>query len=217
MTMFYLTGLEESLYVATGERIAPSAGVMAYESIMPTAFVSERMGMRVESQAAAPIVRAGEVLNTNRGDFVTVQYQSIDRNGAVQEHEVVQVDVGSGSEQLQSVAPVTTAEAVDVGPPPPFAFYSESAVAVNPYDPNSGVYVVPPENPTPQPTFTVPTAAPVTYYSGGQQYTYTPSPGSTSSPTQDLIGYGELDVNGNPVQVYDANYWYWQNIEAQYG
>lgn len=227
MSLYIIPGISDVMYVVTGERAPAPPADFAYESIMPAPFVSERMGIVVESQEAAPIVQAGEIVNTNLGDFVTVQYWRVDVSGNVMEQEAVQVDVGAGSEQLQTVvappvaAPQQVPVYVEVVPAPEMPFYSETRAPVNPYDPNSPVYR-PPENPTPQPTYVAPPAptgstAPVVYYSGGQQYTYYQPPQSTASPTQDLIGYGVLDTGGNPVPVYDANYWYWNNIEAQYG
>ena len=67
--------------------------------------------------------------------------------------------------------------------------------------------IVHPEVPSEQATFQE-AGSTITTPSG---YEYTAS--GTASATQDLIGYGELDINGNPVQTSSVDE---SNVNAQY-
>lgn len=202
MSLYVLEGINDSLYVAMGEQLAESPLRFTYENQMPVAYVASQMGLTVESQPAVVRVKVGEFIDTSKGDFIVVKHTHTTQNGEVLNEETVQVDVGEGINHLQSVVPLTqqTASVDDLGPPPDFPFYSESAITTNPFESQQVEYYVPPEAPTPEPTF-IASGSPVTYSSGGQTYTYTAS--GTSSATQDLIQYGELDINGNPIQTYD--------------
>lgn len=203
--------ISPELRAAMGDGVFAAAPVLVYESQMPVPYISELMGMTMESGVATPIVQAGEILNTTKGDFVRVQY-SVVRDGEVVQVEAVQVDVGAGDSQLQTVVsanPVNDPNAAADEPSveqPPSPPTTESSLEVPPTTDPSVETTVHAETPTPEPE----------YQSAGSSVTidgYEYSTSGTASATQDLIGYGELDVNGNPVQTattdptnYDAQY-----------
>lgn len=202
--------LNDEMRAAMGDTAASAAPVFVYESQMPSPYISELMGMTLESSVAVPIVQAGEILNTTKGDFVRVKY-SVVKNGEIVEVEVVQADVGAGETQLQTVVSANPVNDPNAGayeepvepPPPPPA--PESSLEVPPTTDPSVETTVHAEVPTAEPEYQASTTLPdgSTLVSSG-----------TASPTQDAIGYGELDVNGNPVQTssgtdssnYDAQY-----------
>ena len=171
-----------------GDSVFTVSPVFVFESVMPAPYISELMGMTMESGVAAPRVQSGEILNTARGEFVTVQFTTTNDAGESITQEVVQVDVGAGEAQLQTVvaaAPVATfdQEIVEVPAQP---FYSENAVSTNPYESQSIEYYVHLE---------VPQAESVNFTVGSS-------------------AYGELDINGNPVQTTQTTDP--SNLEAQY-
>lgn len=207
--------IDEHVRAAMGDSVHPLQPVFVFESSMPAPFISELMGMTMESGVAAPRVQAGEILTTAKGDFVTVQFTTVDSMGEVITAETVQVDVGAGSAELQTVIaaePVADfAGAEEVLAVPEQPFYSESAATTNPFETQAIEYYVHPEVPQAEAVdFTVGTSAPVQTSTGYDYYS-----SGTASATQDLIGYGELDINGNPVQtsdpVLDQG-----NLDAQY-
>lgn len=203
MSLYLPTGIENDIRVAMGEMLPPPPQQIIFENRMPAPYISEQMGMVVESQQAVTRVQSGELFTTVKGDFVQVEYEAINSQGEVITTEAIQVDTGEGVEQLQTVGPVEQAE--EFIPPPEQPFYSESAISTNPYETAVVEYYVHPEIPTETVEFTVGDTAPV-YYGPTQEYVYYQLPGSTSSPTQDLIGYGEVDINGNPLPVYQIDY-----------
>ena len=206
MSLYVFNGLSDEVRAAMGDVAAPEPPRFQFESAMPAAYVAERMGITLESGAAFIRVREGEIIDTTKGDVVIVEYSVPDDGGNIVVAEAVQVDIGAGAEQMQVVqtqAIGAGSEYVDVVPLPEQPFYSESAISTNPYDSGSEYYLPPPEVIQPQEVyFEVGSTAPVTY-GGGQ--VYTPSQGSTSSPTQDLIGYGELNYDGTEVTAYDPH------------
>ena len=195
--------INEELRFAMGDAPGTLRPVFVYETVMPAPYISELMGMSVESIVAAPVVQAGEILNTSTGDFVRVQY-SVAGLDSTTDVEVTQVDVGSGSGQLQTVvsaSPVNNPvpddeEEEDDTPPPPPPPPSLSVLSLPPA--TTVQTTVHPVVPDDTPSFQTAAAAgsSVVLASG---FTYTAS--GTASATADLIGYGELDVNGNPVQT----------------
>lgn len=201
MSLYVVEGIRESVYVGVGEMLTDAVLTFVYENQMPAAYIASQMGMTVESQPAAIRVKAGEFVDTEKGDFIIVEHTHTTEAGEVRQEETVQVDVGQGLGHLQAVIPLSEeAEEEDELGPVEYPFYSESAVSTNPYESQYVENYVPPETPSDDVTY-IASGAPVTYQSGGQSYTYTAS--GTASATQDLVGYGELDVNGNPVQTYD--------------
>ena len=189
--------ISAELRAAMGDGAFMQAPVLVYESQMPVPYISELMGMTMESGVAAPVVQAGEILNTTKGDFVRVQY-SVVRDGELVNVEAVQVDVGAGESQLQTVVsanpvndPNAAADepAVEQPPPPPA---TESSLEVPPTTDPSVETTIHAETPTPEPEYQSATTLPdgSTLVASG-----------TASATQDAIGYGELDANGNPVQT----------------
>ena len=211
---YVLPPLDENMRAAMGDTAFSLGPSLVFESAMPALYVSELMGMRVESGIATPRVKSGEIFNTAKGDFVLVEYSTVNSAGEVVTAEAVQVDVGQGVEQLQTViaaepvADFAGAEEVVAAPEQPF--YSESAVSTNPFETQAVEYYVHPEVPQADVVeFTVGSSAPVQTTTGFDYYS-----SGTASATQDLIGYGELDVNGNPIQTvqttdpsnYDAQY-----------
>jgi len=217
---YVFQGINLTTRVAMGETNYPPALTAYYESSMPVPYVSEQMGMRVESKNAAPVVQAGEVHTTTRGDFVTVRYTTTSIEGLTTDREVVQADVGAGVQSLQTVAVEPVVERLGIVeeyvPIPDWPFYSESVILTNPYEQQFIEYAVAPEFEASVSFAAAPeVAAPVyydtgytapVYYGDSNEYVYTPSLYSTASPTQDLIGYGVLDVNGNEVPVYQPDY-----------
>ena len=199
---YVLPPLNDEMRAAMGDMPAEAGPGFVYESKMPAPYISELMGMTLESSVAVPIVQAGEILNTTKGDFVRVQY-SVVKNGEVVEVESVQVDVGAGETQLQTVAsasPVNdpsgaVGETYEEPPAPPPS--SESSLEVSPTVDPSVETTVHAETPTETPEYQAANT----------------STADLNLTTQELIGYGELDVNGNPVQTattdpsnYDAQY-----------
>ena len=204
--------LSEEMRAAMGDMPATLSPVFVYESQMPAPYISELMGMTMESSVAAPTVQAGEIINTSKGDFVRVKYTVV-QNGEPVDVEAVQVDVGAGDTQLQTVVsanPVNdpagaVGEEIPEPPPPPPT--PESSLEVPPTVDPSVETIVHAETPTATPEYQA-AGAPVTTSTG---YEYTAS--GTASATADLEGYGEVEVNGNPVQTattdpsnYDAQY-----------
>ena len=180
--------INANVRAAMGDSVFTVSPVFVFESVMPAPYISELMGMTMESGVAAPRVQSGEILNTARGEFVTVQFTTTNDAGESVTQEVVQVDVGAGAEQLQTVVaaePVATfdQEIVEVPAQP---FYSENAVSTNPYESQSIEYYVHLE---------VPQAESVNFTVGSS-------------------AYGELDINGNPVQTTQTTDP--SNLEAQY-
>lgn len=191
---YVVQGINNEIRAAMGEFTPAPAYDFVFETVMPSMYVSEQMGMTVESATAAPRVHAGEFITTVKGDFVRVEYTSVDSSGNVVISEAVQVDVGAGAEQLQTVE-------YDDAPPPDATPVSESVISV---DPNLNTTVeteIAPEAPQAEVTgYTVGASAPVV----ADGYSYTSS--GDASATTDLIAYGELDVNGNPIAVTDPTY-----------
>lgn len=204
MSLYAPQGISDEIRAAMGEAVMPAEPRFIFESVMPVGYISEQMGMRVESSVATPRVQQGEFLTTAKGDFVIVEYTTTNSAGETITAEVVQVDVGQGAEQLQTVG------YVDEGvPPPEQSFYSESAISTNPYETQLVEYYTQPDAPQAEVVdFTVGTSAPVV--TGGYEYYSS----GTASATADLIAYGETDVGGNPVPVYDP--YYQDNLAAAY-
>ena len=199
--------IDSAVRRAMGEFAPAPPYEFVFESAMPSLYVSEQMGMTVESATAVPRVAAGEFVNTVKGDFLRVSYTTTDSSGAVVTTEAVVVDVGAGSEQLQTV------EYDDV-PPPVETPTSETSVSL---DPNANLTVettVHSETLSPDTVdYTVgETAGSTVTLADGYEY----SSSGTASATADLIAYGELDVNGNPVAVTDTATPDSSNLEAIY-
>lgn len=196
------------------------------ESIAAPSLALALRGIQVETEIAVRRVQ-GEIFTTSAGEAVQITIPNYTTT-EVTTVEATFVDVGLGETALQQVvtedvppvevpsqpeveSDISYEEALANQATPGVAIETGSPIVdgyIPPEESGGGVYYEPPPPPPPE-------WASGAGVSGAGGYTpENPYYGSgTSSPTADLIGYGELNYDGTPIQTYEPppqDYSYWE-------
>jgi len=154
VSIYVFQPLDRDLLIACGDYAPPVVLGAVLETALPPAYVLTEQGVADESSTQAR-VQSGELIQqSEKGEHFTVTVRVVSADNGVHEEEVVQVDVGFGAQQLQTVA--TTAV---VAPAEVIVYDQQPAAESNAFtDPNFGLpiqsYVAPePVNVAPQETF----------------------------------------------------------------
>ena len=116
----------------------PLPATLHFETELPDSYSLERGGLHVESEAAVSVNR-GEVVTTSTGDYIQTTQRVVTLEASY-DVQVTQVDVGAGSQALQTVVEAgATPEAYQQQEAPavetqayvdPYASYETGSVAV---------------------------------------------------------------------------------------